>query len=117
MKVLLWGDIQERWLPVLGFPPYEVSDLGRVKNSCTGKILKGYKKKTGYVRVSLSINGWVRIVYVHQLVLLAFSPPESDGLEANHKNSVRGDNRLSNLEWVTRAENNQIGRASCRERV
>jgi hypothetical protein len=41
---------------------------------------------------------------VHRLVLATFIGP-GDGLEANHKNARKDDNRLVNLEWVTRTEN------------
>ena len=44
-------------------------------------------------------------LYVHHAVLLAWVGPHPDGYQADHINGDAGDNRLENLEWVTRAEN------------
>jgi hypothetical protein len=43
---------------------------------------------------------------VHSLVMLAFVGPRPDGLEVCHNNGVASDNRLSNLRYDTRSENN-----------
>ena len=44
---------------------------------------------------------------IHRLVLEAFVGPCPEGKECNHKNHERDDNELTNLEWVTRSENNK----------
>jgi hypothetical protein len=62
----------------------------------------------GYVKVSLkATDGRYRTVKVHALVARAFGPPpaSADHRYVNHKNSVRDDNRIENLEWVTASEN------------
>lgn len=46
------------WKKVDGFPNYEVSDIGEVKNTKTGKVLAPKKSKDGYLRVTLSDNGF-----------------------------------------------------------
>lgn len=69
---------------------------------------KQHVLKTGYVAVNCCIDGKKASFTVHRLVLRAFA--WRDGcleLDANHKNGVRTDNRLSNLEWCTRSENLQ----------
>jgi len=43
--------------------------------------------------------------YVHRLVLETFEAAPKSGQDCNHKNGVKSDNRLSNLEWVTRSQN------------
>jgi len=93
----------ERWLPVVGFPEYEVSDCGRVRRV---RVLNYAPARNGYVYVRLhACDGRRSFRSVHSLVLEAFEGVCS-GKEANHKNGIKTDNRVENLEWVTRAENN-----------
>lgn len=89
---------------------YQVSDLGRVKSlnyNHTGKekILNNVKNGVGYLQVSLYINGIRKIHKVHRLVCKAFLPNPDNKKEINHKNGIKTDNRLENLEWSTRSEN------------
>ncbi|HOW46205.1 MAG TPA: HNH endonuclease signature motif containing protein [Rubrivivax sp.] len=58
--------------------------------------------------VKLSGPGGSRHHSVHRLVAEAFLGPALPGqTDVNHKNGARGDNRLENLEWVTRSENHK----------
>ena len=90
---------------------YKVSDKGNVlslsyNRTGVSKILKGFKDTHEYLQVKLSRNGVYKVFFIHRLVLLAFvGKPIEDRVECKHKNLVRGDNRLENLEWVTRSEN------------
>lgn len=91
---------------------YEVSDLGNVRNIKTKKALSQFKKNNGkynndYVRVGIKIEGKKRNVSVHRMVAECFLDNFKEELEVNHKNSIRYDNRLSNLEMATREENYQ----------
>lgn len=81
-------------------PACEVSSHGR---ACVGGlILPGSKTAGGYRQIYIKGQPW----YVHRLVTEAFlGPPPSPRHEVNHKNCVRHDNRIDNLEWVTRSEN------------
>ena len=84
---------------------YQVSNLGRVKSLKRGKqhFLKCWEHCSGYIHVGLSINFKRKTFKVHRLVMLAFVG-ESD-LQVNHKNGIKADNRLENLEYCTRSEN------------
>lgn len=99
---------------------YQVSNLGRVKalarkriNHSGGEwiqpecIMSISYTADGYEKVSLTdINHKRKTEKIHRLVALAFIP-NPDGLpEINHKNCIRDDNRVENLEWITHAENN-----------
>lgn len=111
--------MKEQWRNVPGYEGvYEVSDQGRVRSKlryeqCGGmvrlrreRILKAWVDRDGYASVRLSRDARTKQFRVSRLVLLAFV---GDGgtLEAAHKNHKRLDNRLSNLEWATRLENEQ----------
>lgn len=107
----------EQWKPIKGFEDYEVSDAGRirsldhyVKNGVgfrivRGRILKLIPDKNGYYMIGLKRGGKHFPKKVHRLVAEAFiSNPESKP-QINHKNFVKTDNRVSNIEWVTQSEN------------
>ena len=90
-------------------PNYSVSKLGNVRNDKTGKILKLLGSK-GYVKVRLyggSHSDYINIG-VHRLVALEFQDicgEYKDGLQVDHINTIRDDNRAENLRWVTPTEN------------
>lgn len=98
----------EVWKDIFGYGgDYQVSNLGRVR-SCkrkSWKILKPIKLSNGYKAVNLYSDKRC-LEYVHRLVAQAFIPNPSDYLYVNHKNEVRTDNRVSNLEWCTAFYNN-----------
>lgn len=106
----------EIWKPIDGYEDeYAVSNLGRVKrlkkssnrrSYPAGTILKPRKQKNNYVTINLS-NGLLRkTYYIHRLVAVAFIGKIPIKHEVNHINSIRDDNRLCNLEYVTRSGNN-----------
>ena len=89
---------------------YEVSTLGEVRNIKTRKILRQHKKYNGklendYMKISLTIDGKRIKKSVHRIVAECFLENYSEELEVNHKNSIRYDNKLSNLEMCTRKYN------------
>lgn len=101
--------------------PYEVSNMGRVKslsrtfpmkNPKSGtwqkrtlkeRIRKPQEDMSGYHILVLSHNNKQSTHKIHRMVMEAFCG--SSDLEVNHKNCVKTDNRLSNLEYVSRKEN------------
>ena len=94
----------EIWLPVPGFPGYDVSNQGRVRSyrqSTSPRLLVNSLGKRGYYLANL----YGRNMSVHRLVLLAFVGRCPDGMETRHLNGICTDNRLENLKWGTRKEN------------
>lgn len=97
---------------------YEVSNLGNVrstfnvvirsngiKHTRISKVLKPATNKDGYRRVGVSINKKLKTFNVHRLVALEFIENTLNKAEVNHINGIKDDNRVENLEWVTRQEN------------
>lgn len=93
------------WRTITGYPGYLVSDQGEVLGS-SGRKLKAQKINSGYLVVHLCRHGKRRAFTVHRLVALAFLPAVQGKPHTNHKNGDKADNRVLNLEWCTRSENN-----------
>lgn len=70
-----------------------------------GKKLKYAVDKDGYLRITLSNNGKRKSYYVHRLVARTFLDNYSDELQINHKNGIKNDNRIENLEMATLQQN------------
>lgn len=102
------------WLPVVGYEGrYEVSSNGKVrtlkwKRSEKAKLLTKKLNDKGYYIVSLYDGEGVRTrnqQRVHRIVASTFIPNPKKKLYINHKNGIKTDNRIENLEWVTMKEN------------
>lgn len=108
------------WRTVRGFDQYEISDGGSIRHKSPRRgdpeVLKGARDKDGYIRVNLcvlapnerrSLGRMNRIV--HRLVWETFVGTIPKGMQINHKNGVKFDNRLDNLEVCTPSENTRHG--------
>lgn len=102
--------LDEQWklIEFPDLPPYYwVSTYGRVYNERSGYIMNGHIVENGYVVVSFKNIYGKRIYYhVHRLVMLAFCPIQNPELYVvNHKDGVKTNNHISNLEWTTQKGN------------
>jgi hypothetical protein len=93
------------WRPVPGYVgTYVVSSAGVVIRVGSNKPLTPEIIKDGYLRVYLSLLGVGRKFQIHRLVAGAFIG-DGTGWEVNHKDGVKTNNSIGNLEYVTHAEN------------
>lgn len=95
----------ELWREIEGFPNYKVSSWGRVYSIRAGKILSPEIHDKGYLRVDLYEGKKRKHAKVHRLVANAFIPKEPGKTHINHIDGNNQNNSISNLEWVTNAEN------------
>lgn len=91
---------------------YEISNLGRIRNTKTGNVLKAHKKNNGkkdndYLRIRIKCDGVKKTIPLHRLVAECFLENYSDRLEVNHINGIKYDNRVENLEMTTKEGNYQ----------
>lgn len=98
---------KEEWATLKEFPGYQISSLGNLKlldNSLAKHTPSG---TCGYISMKLrNSKGVQQGIFMHRLVALAFIPnSDKSKTLVNHKNGIRHDNIVSNLEWVTPKEN------------
>lgn len=104
----------EHWSPIPSCPGYEASDLGRIRSWCwtinknrrhladEPRIKAHHINGNGYCIVGL---GHRKSARVHVLIAEAFIGPKPHGMDVNHKDGNKQNNRADNLEYVTRSEN------------
>lgn len=89
------------------FPGYYATENGNIYSRKQGRIkkLKLEINKWGYCRVHLWKNKKIAHKSIHRLIAEAFIPNTENKCDINHKNGIKTDNRVENLEWATRSEN------------
>lgn len=109
-----------RWIDIRGYEGiYQICKAGKVrsldkivnnyphsKRKCKGRVLKPLADKLGYHYFQLSDkDGNIKNHKLHRLLCTMFIPNPNSYPEVNHKNGVKHDNRLENLEWCTHQQN------------
>lgn len=114
--------MKEIWKDVPNYEGiYQVSNLGRIKSLYftsniykkkfyKEKILKPKKGKDNSLRIELWKDKKHKTVVLHRLIATTFMENLIDtNMTVNHKNGNRLDNRVENLEWLSRADNIRYG--------
>lgn len=95
-----------------GYERYEVGSDGSIwsldyRNTGTRHRIKCFSNNRGYIGFVVSIEGGFKRYHAHRVVAQAFIDNPSNLPQVNHKNGVRDDNRVENLEWVSISENHK----------
>lgn len=97
---------KELWAALVGYEGrYKVSSFGRIKNVKSKKIKSPSKNRGGYNIVCIYGHKNVSVKILHRLIAKTFIPNPENKKEVNHKNGIKTDNRVVNLEWCTPKEN------------
>ena len=84
---------------------YKISPSGDVYNAQNGKVRRAYVNRDGYPTIKLCKKCKGKNHSVHRLVAEAYIPKIAGKEYVNHKNGIKTDNRVENLEWCTPSEN------------
>lgn len=115
--------MKEEWRDIEGFEGlYQVSNYGRVKSFVRHlgrkpfNYLKPKSDKDGYLQVALAKNKKQYTKKVHRLVAMAFIPNPNNYPQVNHKDEIKSNNHVDNLEWCTNSYNQKYGTCSRRKK-
>ena len=114
--------MEEIWKDIKGYEGlYQVSNTGKVKSleklkwngrgyqKLPERIMKGKKCGRGYLQVRLFKDGKSKNYYLHRLVAVAFIPNPDNLPQVNHRNEIKTDNCVDNLEWCDAKYNSNYG--------
>lgn len=121
---------KEVWKDIVGYEGlYEVSSLGKIRSVDMplihksgkiyirkGRLIAQNKNHNGYLRVNLWSHNVIKSYFVHRIVYTAFNGQIPEGMQINHINECKTDNRLSNLNLMTPKENTNWGTGIARGR-
>lgn len=84
---------------------YSVSEDGRVFSKIKNRFLSNVSRCGLYVSIKMCRNGKQYPTRIHRIVAEAFISNPHGYKDVNHKNGIKTDNRVENLEWTSRSEN------------
>lgn len=100
--------MREEWRVIQEAPNYSASNLGRIRNDLTERVLVPGVRGKGYLGVTLIADDGRRLNrYLHRETAKLFVPGYSPELEVNHIDTNKNHNSAVNLEWVTHKKNQE----------
>jgi hypothetical protein len=85
---------------------YEVSDAGQIRNIQTGRVRRLRPSNKGYFVAIIYRDRAFKTVSIHRMVALAFlGPPPFEDALVGHKDNIKTNNAIENLEWCSHGEN------------
>lgn len=110
--------VKEIWKTYPEFDWIQASNLGRYrtitreimrkdgkKYTAKGHYLKPHRTKDGYLELTLGVNGKNVHRKAHRVTAMTFIPNPKGLEQVNHKNCIRDDNKVKNLEWCSNGYN------------
>jgi hypothetical protein len=101
----------KEWKKIPNYSLYHASTDGEIKtfnwkNKGKEAIMKPAKDEKGYLRTMLKDDsGRIKTIKVHRIIAFTFLDKDTGMDEVNHKNGIKDDNRIENLEWSNRSKN------------
>lgn len=97
----------EEYRKLREYPMYRIYNTGKIYSEYTKKFLRRFDDNSGYLQVTLfsGHNKGRKTIKVHILVAKAFLPNPNNLPEVNHKDCNKYNNRVTNLEWISKHDN------------
>ena len=96
---------KDMWYPIPGYPLYEITEYGDVRNIKTGRFLKGHIDEDGYPKITVRDEfGKPRHLQRAKLVAITFIPNPNNKPTVDHIDTDRMNCHYTNLRWASRKE-------------